>query len=139
MTRSTHRRFEVIGSPIRSDADLSIALAEIDELLDQAPAALSKKGSRLEILSQLVHAYEERNYPIPPPDPLDAIRFRMDQQGLKDADVVKILGSRSHGYEVLRGKRPLTLTMIRRLHKKLKIPLASLIGRSEQSSASAKS
>jgi HTH-type transcriptional regulator/antitoxin HigA len=126
-------------SPIRSDADLAAALAEIDKLLDPQPAALSKEGSRLEILSELVHAYEERHHPIPPPEPLDAIRFRMEQQGLKDADVVKILGSRSHGYEVLRGKRPLTLTMIRRLHEKLKIPFASLIGRGERSSGLARS
>jgi len=70
-------------SPIRSDADLALALAEIDELLDQAPADRSREGARLEILSELVHAYEQRNNPVPPPDPLDAIRFRMDRQGIR--------------------------------------------------------
>jgi HTH-type transcriptional regulator/antitoxin HigA len=86
------------------------------------------KGDRLEILMILVEAYETKHHSINPPDPIDAILFRMEQQGLTRKDLEPILGSRSRVSEVLNRKRTLSLEMIRSLHKQLNIPLESLVG-----------
>ena len=112
--------------PIRSKKDLSEALARIDELIDAKPGA--PEYDELEILSTLVEAYEEKHCPILPPDPVEAIRFRMDQLGLKQADIAKYLGGKNRASEVLSRKRPLSLRMIRNLHINLKIPSDSLLG-----------
>lgn len=85
-------------------------------------------GDKLDVLIALVEAYEERHHPIEPPDPIEAILFRMDQMGLNRKDLEPYLGSRGRVSEVLTRKRPLTLTMIRRLWQGLHIPLESLIG-----------
>jgi HTH-type transcriptional regulator/antitoxin HigA len=112
--------------PIRSKKDLREALARIDAIID------SKNGTpeydELEVLSTLVEAYEEKHCPIPPPDPIEAIKFRMDQLGLKQADVAKYLGGKNRASEVLSRKRSLSLRMIRNLHHKLHIPSDSLLG-----------
>ena len=112
--------------PIRNKRDLSEALARIDELIDVIPGA--PEYDELEILSTLVEAYEEKHCPIPPPDPVEAIKFRMDQLGLKQADIAKYFGGKSRASEVLSRKRPLNLRMIRNLHINLKIPSDSLLG-----------
>ena len=112
--------------PIRNKKDLSEALARIDELIDAKPGA--PEYDELEILSTLVEAYEEKHCPIPPPDPVEAIKFRMDQLGLKQADIAKYLGGKNRASEVLSRKRPLSLRMIRNLHINLKIPSDSLLG-----------
>lgn len=112
--------------PIRSKKDLSEALARIDELIDAKPGA--PEYDELEILSTLVEAYEEKHCPIPPPDPVEAIKFRMDQLGLKQADIAKYLGGKNRASEVLSRKRPLSLRMIRNLHINLNIPSDSLLG-----------
>ncbi len=112
--------------PIKTEADYDRALAEINALwgaeLD------TPKGDRLEILMTLVEAYETKHHFIDPPDPVDAILFRMEQQGLTRKDLEPILGSRSRVSEVLNRKRTLSLEMIRNLHKQLNIPLESLVG-----------
>jgi HTH-type transcriptional regulator/antitoxin HigA len=112
--------------PIRSRKDLNEAISRIDEIID------SKYGTpeydELEVLSTLVEAYEEKHCPIPPPDPVEAIKFRMDQLGLKQADIAKYLGGKSRASEVLARKRSLSLRMIRNLHYKLHIPSDSLLG-----------
>ena len=85
------------------------------------------EGDEAEILSILIEKYEEEHYPIEAPDPIEAIKFRMEQLGLKKKDLADIIGYRSRVSEVLTGKRKLTLKMIRSLHKKLKIPYELLI------------
>jgi HTH-type transcriptional regulator/antitoxin HigA len=111
--------------PIRTEADYEAALAEIDHLLDATEG--SAEAERLELLSILVEAYEEVHHPIDPPDPIDAIRFRMEQQGLSRRDLEAYIGSRARVSEILNRQRPLTLAMIRRLHRGLGIPADSLI------------
>lgn len=111
--------------PIKSAGDHDRALREIEKLWG-APVG-SPRGDRLEVLITLAEAYERTHYPMDPPDPIDAIRFRLEQQGLGPRDLVGVIGSRTRVYEVLRGARPLTLAMIRRLHEKFGIPAEVLI------------
>ena len=113
---------------IHTKAVHEAALRRIDALMDTDPDPTSAEGEELELLSVLVERYEERMYPVDKPSPLDAIRFRMEQQGLKPKDLVPYLGSPSKVSEVLNGKRSVTLAMIRRLHEGLGIPAEVLIG-----------
>ena len=126
MTESTLRRSRPIEVfPIRTDEDLAAALEQIDALMDAKPG--SHDEARLEVLSTLVEAYEEERFPIAPPDPVEAIRFRLDQLGLTPAALTRILGSRARVSEVLNRRRPLSKTMIVRLWRELGIPLESLV------------
>jgi HTH-type transcriptional regulator/antitoxin HigA len=111
--------------PIRTDAEHEAALEEIARLWDAAPGTADH--DHLEVLAILVEAYEAAHHPIPPPDPVDAILFRMDQAGLTRKDLEPCLGSRARVSEVLNRKRPLTLAMIRKLHAYLDIPAEVLI------------
>lgn len=111
--------------PIKTVEDNRAALARIEQLWDADPN--TPEGDELDVLATLVEAFEEEHYPIAPPDPIEAIKFRMDQQGLKDKDLVPFLGQRSRVTEVLSRQRRLSITMIRKLNKGLKIPLDSLI------------
>ncbi len=113
--------------PIRNDADYKASLLEISTLMDLDPDAGSPDGDRLDILATLVQAYEAKHYPIDPPDPIEAIKFRMEQGGLSVKDLVPLIGNSNRVYEVLGRKRALTLPMIRRLHKQLGIPAEVLI------------
>ena len=112
--------------PIKTEADYDRALARISELWGADPD--TPKGDRLDVLITLVEAYETEHHPVDPPDPVDAILFRMEQQGLTRKDLEPILGSRSRVSEVLNRKRNLSLEMIRGLHNQLNIPLESLVG-----------
>lgn len=112
--------------PIKTEVDYDRALAEINALWGAKPD--TRKGDCLDILMTLVEAYETKHHSIDPPDPIDAILFRMEQQGLTRKDLEPILGSRSRVSEVLNRKRTLSLEMIRSLHKRLNIPLESLVG-----------
>ena len=85
------------------------------------------KGDQLELVMLLVEDYEKKHFPIDPPNPIDAIKFRMDQAGLKQSDLTPYIGSRGRVSEILNGKRDLTLPMIRKLHVGLGIPLESLV------------
>lgn len=111
--------------PIRNDRDLHFVEEEIDEIIDSKPG--TPEHDRLEILSDLVELYESQHYPVGPPSPIEAIKFRLEQQEDAAKILEPILGSRSRVHEILKGKRPLTLRMIRNLHQKLGIPLESLI------------
>jgi HTH-type transcriptional regulator/antitoxin HigA len=113
--------------PIRSDADLMAALAEVDQLMQSDPELGSLAGDKLDVLATLIEAYESKNFPIEKPDPIEAIRFRMDQSGLGVTDLVPLIGNPNRVYEVLNGKRPLTLRMIRNLNRELGIPATALI------------
>ena len=110
---------------IKTEADHNAALARIDALWDARPE--TPDGEELELLVHLVEEYEEATCPIPMPDALGAIRFRMEQEGLKPADLVPFIGNKSKVSEVLNGKRPLSLSMIRKLHSGLGIPADVLL------------
>ncbi|RYG58121.1 MAG: transcriptional regulator [Alphaproteobacteria bacterium] len=116
--------------PIRSDADYRAALANVSTLMDLDPDLGTPEGDQLDVLVTLVQAYESKHYPIEAPSPVEAIKFRMDQAGLTVADMVPYIGPRHRVYEVLNGKRPVTMLMIRRLLN-LGIPAASLVGEPE--------
>ncbi|UQB41938.1 DNA-binding protein [Thiomicrospira microaerophila] len=111
--------------PIRTKDEYQEALSRIDSLFDAQPG--TDAGDELEVLITLVDAYESKMYVIEAPDPIEAIKFRMEQQGLSDADLTPMLGQRSRVSEVLNRKRRLSLSMIRKLHQGLNIPLESLI------------
>lgn len=113
--------------PIHSRADHKAALKLVSKLVDLDPAPSTPDGDMLEVMSTLIAAYEVRHFRIEPADPIEAIKFRMDQQGLSVADLEPMIGRRNRVYEVLARSRPLTLTMIRRLHDGLGIPAESLI------------
>jgi HTH-type transcriptional regulator / antitoxin HigA len=110
---------------IHNDTEHAEALAEIEKLMHAEAGTLD--GDRLEVLTILVDAYEREHHPILPPDPIDAIRFRMEQLGLTRRDLDEILGSKSRATEVLQRKRRLSVDMIRRLHDRLAIPAETLL------------
>ena len=114
--------------PIRTKADYKRALREVSAYFDDEPEPGSADGDRFEILTTLVEAYEAKHFPIDAPDPIEAIRFRMEQGGLTVQDLVPSIGQPNRVYEVLNRKRGLTLEMIRNLHRNLGIPAESLIG-----------
>jgi len=111
--------------PIRTKADYEAALVVIARLW--GARAGTPEGDRLDILATLVDAYENEHYPMDPPDPIEAIKFRMEQQGLDRKDLADILGSRTRVAEVLNRRRGLSINMIRRLHEKLGISVEVLI------------
>ncbi|MGH8519602.1 MAG: helix-turn-helix domain-containing protein [Panacagrimonas sp.] len=111
--------------PIRTRADYRAALKEIEALMDAA--AGTPEGERLDVLATLVEAYERKHFPMDLPDPVEAIKFRMEQQGLKRKDLERVLGSRTRVAEVLNRKRGLSIAMIRRLHAELGVPAEVLI------------
>jgi HTH-type transcriptional regulator/antitoxin HigA len=111
--------------PIRNAKDHHQALGEIERLWGAAKG--TREGDRLDVLIALVDAYERARYPIDPPDPIDAIRFRLEQQGLDQRALIGVIGNRTRVYEVMRGDRGLSLAMIRRLHKRFSIPAEVLI------------
>jgi HTH-type transcriptional regulator/antitoxin HigA len=111
--------------PIRNEDDYDAALAEVERLW--GAAAGTPEGDRLDVLATLISAYEDERYPMDPPDPIEAIKFRMEQQGLTRKDLETILGSRTRVAEVLNRKRGLSIAMIRRLHAELGVPAEVLI------------
>jgi len=112
---------------IKSNSEYEAALREIESLMDRNPAPGSSEGERLELLGILVSDYESKKFESRLPDPIEAIRFRMEQQGLSQRDLIPFIGSRSKVSEVLARKRPLTLSMIRALHSGLEIPAGVLL------------
>jgi HTH-type transcriptional regulator/antitoxin HigA len=113
--------------PIKTEDDYRAALRDIDDLMMAEPG--TPEGDRLDVLATLVEAYEARHYPLDPPDPVEAIKFRMEQGNLTVKDLVPSIGRPNRVYEVLNRKRALTVEMIRKLHRNLGIPAESLIGR----------
>ncbi len=111
--------------PIKSEADYDAAVVEIEGLMGAEPD--TPEGDRLDILATLVEAYEARHHQIDPPDPIDAIRFRMEQAGLGRKDIEPLIGGRGRVSEIFSGRRRLTLPMIRKLHAALGIPAEVLI------------
>jgi HTH-type transcriptional regulator/antitoxin HigA len=118
--------------PIRNEADHRQALKQAEAFFDaaQEPDPDSEEGAYFEALITLIEAYERKHHPIDPPDPVEAIKFRMEQGGLTVKDLEPMIGKTNRVYEVLAHKRTLSLAMIRRLHKGLGIPAQVLIGTS---------
>ena len=114
---------------IKTEVDYQEALARVEEIFDATPG--TGEGDELELLVHLIEHYEDKTYPIDLPDPISAIQFRMEQQGLKNKDLVKYIGSPSKVSEVLSGKRRLSLNMISKLVQGLGIPAESLIGNTQ--------
>lgn len=114
--------------PIHSESDYRAALSEVSAYFEHEPEPGSDDGDRFEILAALIEAYEARHFPIDLPDPIDAIKFRMEQSGLAIKDLEPMIGKPNRVYEVLNRRRPLTLAMIRRLHQGLGIPADVLVG-----------
>ena len=119
--------------PIKTKADHRAALKEIEALM--MARRNTPEGDRLDVLVTLVEAYERKHYAIDLPDPVEAIKFAMEQRGLSVKDLVPMIGAPNRVYEVLNRKRPLSLKMIWRLHKNLGIPAESLIRPMEESVA----
>jgi HTH-type transcriptional regulator / antitoxin HigA len=115
---------------IKSEEEYEHALEMVEELMDLSPEPGTDEGDILELLILLISVYEKEHYPISMPDPIEAIKFRMQQQELSQNDLIPFLGSRSKVSEVLNGKRPLSLTMIRALHNGLGIPAEILLQKS---------
>ena len=113
--------------PIRTEADYLAALQLVAPYFEKEPEIDSDAGAHFEAMLTLIEAYEAKHYPIDPPDPVDAIKFRMEQQGLKPKDLEPMIGQLNRVYEVLNGKRKLTMTMVWKLHIGLGIPAESLI------------
>ena len=111
--------------PIKTEADYEAALEEIERLFDATPD--TPEGDRLEVLTTLVEAYEEKRYAIPLPDPVEAIQYYMESRGLTRRDLESYIGSRGRVSEILNRKRSLSIEMIRRLHAGLGIPAEVLI------------
>jgi HTH-type transcriptional regulator/antitoxin HigA len=122
--------------PIRTEADYRATLEEIDRLMTAGLG--TPEGERLDVLTILVEAWERKHFTLDLPDPVEAIRFVMDQRGLTIKDLEPAIGRPNRVYEVLNRKRPLTLTMIWRLHKQLGIPAESLIRQADESLGSLK-
>jgi HTH-type transcriptional regulator/antitoxin HigA len=116
--------------PIRTRADYRATLKEVEALM--AAEHGTPEGERLDVLVTLVEAYERKHYPLDLPDPVEAIRFRMEQKGMTPRDLVPMIGRINRVYEVLSRRRPLTLAMIQRLHSELGIPAESLIKHPER-------
>jgi len=113
--------------PIHDESAYKAALREISALMDKDPELGTPDGDRLDIMATLVQAYEAQHYPIDLPDPIEAIKFRMEQSGMGPKDLVPMIGQSNRVYEVLNRTRPLTLIMIRKLHEQMGIPAESLI------------
>ncbi|MDA0239770.1 MAG: helix-turn-helix domain-containing protein [Proteobacteria bacterium] len=116
---------KVLVPVIKTEKDYKAALAQIEKLMDAK--ANSPEGDRLDVLATLIEAYEDKHYPIGPPDPIEAIKFRMDQMGYTRDDLARLIGGKSRVSELFSGSRKLSLNMIRTLHREWKIPADVLI------------
>ena len=115
----------MVAKLIKNEVEYEKALSMIDELMDAEPG--TSQGDELELVVTLVELYENKDHPIGLPDPVEAIKFRMEQMGLKQKDMVPYFGSRSKVSEVLSRQRPLSLTMMRKLNEGLDIPAMVLL------------
>jgi HTH-type transcriptional regulator/antitoxin HigA len=113
--------------PIKTEADYDWALKEIARYFDVQPKPGTAEGDRFDVLATLIEAYEEKHWPIDPPDPVDAIKYRMEQAGLGQADLARLLGSRSRASEIMRRKRSLTMEQALKLNEEWKIPAEALL------------
>ncbi len=125
MTKLTQKKYKMKITPIRTEKDYQKALKRLELVFDAKKD--TEKGDELEILSILIEKYENEKFPIEMPDPIEAIKFRMEQMGMKQKDLVKLIGFKSRVSEIMNRKRKLTLDMIRKLNTTLHIPTEVLI------------
>ncbi len=125
MTKLTQTKYNMEIAPIRNEKDYQKALKRIEAIFDAKKE--TKEGDELEILSILIDNYENEHFPIGMPDPIEAIKFRMEQMGMKQKDLAEIIGFTSRVSEIMNKKRKLTLEMIRKLNVTLHIPTEVLI------------
>ncbi|MDD5388495.1 MAG: transcriptional regulator [Gallionellaceae bacterium] len=118
--------------PLHTEADYRAAMREISAFFDNEPEPGTPEGDRFDILLTLAEVYEAKHFPVDLPDPVEAIKFRMEQGGLTPKDLEPMIGRMNRVYEILNRKRPLTLVMIRKLHEGLGIPAESLIKASQE-------
>jgi HTH-type transcriptional regulator/antitoxin HigA len=117
--------------PLRTEADYDAALAAIQAFFDDEPDPGSPEADAFDLLALVIADYERRHWPIDPPDPLDAIRYRMETGGFSQADLGRLLGSRQRASDILNRKRPLTLRMAKKLHREWGVPAEALLGLGE--------
>ncbi len=122
-----YKEIKMIIRPIRTEDDYETTLQRIDTLMDSIPG--TEEFDELEILVTLVESYEEKHYFIDAPDPISAIKFRMEQEDLKQKDLIPLIGDSAVVSKILNGQRKLTVEMIKNLHDQLKIPFESLFGK----------
>lgn len=125
MIKLTQTKYEMKIKPIRNEADYQNALERLEVIFDAKRG--TEEGDELEILAMVIDSYENENFPIEMPDPISAIKFRMEQLGLKQKDLVEMVGFKSRVSEIMNKKRKLTLDMIRKLNANLHIPTEVLI------------
>ena len=125
---TTAKLSKYLISPIRSQADYEAALARVEPYFDHEPLPGSAAGAHFEALVAVIEAYEARHFPMAPPDPIEAIKFHMEQRGMSARDLQALIGTRSRVHEVLTRKRPLSIAMVRRLNAGLGISAECLIG-----------
>ena len=125
MIKLTQTKFKMKIKPIRNEADYQKALERLEVIFDAKRG--TEEGDELEILAMVIDNYENENFPIDMHDPIAAINFRMEQMGLKQKDLVKMIGFKSRVSEIMNKKRKLTLEMIRKLNADLNIPTEILI------------
>jgi HTH-type transcriptional regulator/antitoxin HigA len=113
--------------PLRNEADYSWALKEIEPYFAEEPKKGSAEADRFDVLAALIEAYEDKHWPVEAPDPIDAIRYRMQISGFDQADLGRLLGSRSRASEIMRRQRPLTMTQAYKLHREWNIPAEALL------------
>lgn len=125
MIKLTQIQFSMKIAPIRNNKDYQNALKRLEEIFDAKKG--TDQGDELEILSILIEKYENEKFPIDLPDPIEAIKFRMEQMGMKPKDLAKIVGYKSRVSEILNKKRKLSLNMIRKINETLLIPTEVLV------------
>jgi HTH-type transcriptional regulator / antitoxin HigA len=113
--------------PLRNEADYEAALTDIERYFDKAPKRSTPEADRFDLLALVIEDYEKKNWPIDPPNPVDAIRYRMETGGYTQTDLGRLLGSRQRASDVLTRKRRLTMQMAWKLHREWNIPAESLI------------
>ncbi len=113
--------------PLRSEADYEAALDEIERYFENEPKKGTAEADRFDLLALVIEDYERRNWPVDPPDPVEAIRFGMETGGRTQADLGRLLGSRQRASDILGRKRPLTMKMAWRLHREWGIPAEALL------------
>lgn len=113
--------------PLRSESDYDAALADIERYFEKEPKRGTPEADRFDLLALVIEDYEKKHWPIDPPDPVEAIRYRMDIAGLGQSDLGRLLGSRQRASDILSRKRRLTLQMVWKLHRDWGIPAEALI------------
>ena len=113
--------------PIRTEAEYEAAVDEIERYFENEPRRGTPEADRFDLLALVIEDYEKKRWPIDPPDPVEAIRFRMDTGGYSQADLGRLLGSRQRASDILKRRRPLTLGMVWKLNRKWDIPAEALI------------